>query len=441
MRPYSEYSNSSVKWIDQIPNYWSRKKLKYLFVQWTEQVGDCDLDGVKLVHYSIPNVQRYGTGRIEDGDNIQSNKIVLNGDEILVSKLNPHQKTICISNPEAYISVGSTEFVCLVKSSDEIELGFFYYLFLTTEFTEKLNSMVQSVTRSHQRIHPNHFLDTECWFPVLSKQKQIAGFLDRKTQQVDDLIKKAKQKIKLLKELRSSLINQCVTKGLDANVEMKESSVEWLGEIPYCWKLHKLARICVKIRNGYVGSTRNIMKEGGVKYIQGIHIKSGEIKYTPNGPYYVSYEWSNEHSETILEEEDVLVVQTGTIGEVGYVSKKFQNSNCHALIIVRINNRYGIGRYLLYLFLGDYVQNYLQSIRTGEVLYHINTKELRVLPVPLPSVLEQKQISCYLDCETSKIDRMVDNELKRINLLTEYRQSLLSNVVTGKIDVCDEVVL
>jgi type I restriction enzyme, S subunit len=440
MRTYPEYKDSGVEWIGEIPKGWEFKKLKYLFNQNRNQINENELNDKDVVHYSIPNVQEYGTGRLESGNDIQSNKFILNDIELLLSKLNPRKKTICISKVETITSVGSTEFICISPKENDIEIKYFYYLFKTDEFTDDLDSRVESVTRSHQRIQPDEFLNIGCWFPPLSEQKQISDYLNRKTDQIDDLIEKTEQKIKLLKEQRSSLINQCVTKGLDPNVEMKDSGVEWIGEIPSDWSLKKLTRICTKVRNGYVGPTREIMKEEGVKYVQGIHIKSGEIKYTPVGPYYVSPEWSYEHSETLLKEGDVLVVQTGTIGQVGYVTKEFEGSNCHALIIVRIDKEVGNGRFLLYSFLGCYVQNYLQSIKTGDILHHINTKKLRFLKVLIPPLPEQKQISDYLDRETSKIDRMVEIETKRIELFKEYRQSLVSNVVTGKIDVRDEVV-
>ena len=193
--------------------------------------------------------------------------------------------------------------------------------------------------------------------------------------------------------------------------------------------------------NGYVGSTRDVMMESGIRYIQGIHIKNGEIIYTPDGPYYVSEEWANDHKKSMLKEGDVLVVQSGTIGEVGYVTKEFEGCNCHALIIIRLKDEFGIGKYLTYFIMSNYGSSYFRTIKTGEILEHLNTTKVKYMKVCLPPIPEQQQIVSYIDTQVQEIDTLIDNENKLIELIKEYRQSLISEVVTGKIDVRDEVVV
>ena len=140
--------------------------------------------------------------------------------------------------------------------------------------------------------------------PPLPEQQAIADFLDRKTKQIDALIAKKQRQIELLQEQRTALINQAVTKGIpqpqplsqrervsEGRVrEMKASGVEWLGEIPSHWDVAKIAHLANKLTNGFVGPTRDILRESGIRYIQSLHIKENTIKFTK--PYYVSEEWA-----------------------------------------------------------------------------------------------------------------------------------------------------
>jgi type I restriction enzyme S subunit len=416
-------------------------KIKYLFNQNRKQIYPNSLEGTDVCHYSIPNVQAFGKGVIENGAEIESNKFLIEQEQLLVSKLNPRKQTVCLCHPEETVTVCSTEFISLYPKMENIDLNYSRYVFLMPETTELLDSMVESVTKSHQRIQPERFENLYFPLPPLNEQKLISRYLDQKITQIDSLVEKIQKKIDLLKEQRTSLINHYVTKGLDPNVEMKDSGIEWIGEIPKHWNLQKLTRFCDRVRNGYVGPTRGIMFETGIIYLQGIHTnKIGTITFTPDGPYYVSPDWSEEHSGTILRYDDIVVVQTGSIGNLGYVTEEFDGANCHAMIIVSTNKTICNGRFLMYSFLSSYVQNFLQSIKTGEILYHINTKKLRLLNVLLPPLHQQTDIVDHLDRETQLIDQLIEKEERRIFLLKEYRQSLISSVVTGKVRVTEDMI-
>jgi type I restriction enzyme, S subunit len=217
---------------------------------------------------------------------------------------------------------------------------------------------------------------------------------------------------------------------LKAYSSYKDSKLKWIGDIPNHWDIGKLNHITNKLTNGFVGSTRGIMKEIGVRYLQGIHIKNGEIVFTPDGPYYVSEEWSDNHAKSILKEGDVLVVQTGTIGEVGYVNSNFENCNCHALIIIQIKGEYGIGKFLRYFIMSNYVKNYFRTIKTGEILEHLNTKRVKYLKMCLPNIYEQKQIVLFLDSKTQKLDKLIELTEQKIELLKEQRTALINQCVT-----------
>ena len=150
--------------------------------------------------------------------------------------------------------------------------------------------------------------------PPLSEQLQIASFLDQETSKIDALISEQQRLIELLKEKRQAVISHAITKGLNPDVRMKPSGVEWLGEVPEHWEVLSLAQLSIKITNGYVGPTRDIFLEQGVRYLQSLHIKNNRIIF--DTPYYVAEEWSLRHAKSILRTGDVLIVQTGDIGQV-----------------------------------------------------------------------------------------------------------------------------
>ena len=431
MNRYEEYQETGFDWLGKIPSNWGLSRVGKFFTERSEKVDDVTYPPLSVTMSGIVD-QLSDVAKTNDGGN---RKLVKKHDFVINSR-SDRKGSSGISPRD-----GSVSLINVVLEPRELDPQFIQYLFKNYYFKEEY-------FRNGKGIHWD--LWTTRWdqlknikFPIPSnkEQKLISRYLDKKTEQIDSLIEKIQKKIELLKEQRTSLINQCVTKGLDPNVEMKDSGVEWIGEIPSHWNLRKLTRFCHRIRNGYVGPTRDIMFETGVTYLQGIHTdRKGTITFTPNGPFYVSPEWSEEHKGTIIKFDDIVVVQTGSIGNLGYVTEEFDGSNCHAMIIVSTDKTVCDGRYLMYSFLSSYIQNFLQSIKTGEILHHINTKKLRLLNVLLPPKEQQKDIVTYLDRKTSQIDQLLDKEDHRIILLKEYRQSLISSVVTGKVRVTEDMV-
>jgi type I restriction enzyme S subunit len=270
--------------------------------------------------------------------------------------------------------------------------------------------------------------------PPEHEQSYIADFLDRETTKIDARIAKKERLVELLQEKRTALITQAVTKGLDPSVPMKDSGIEWLGQIPAHWQVHRIAMAVDKITNGYVGPTRDILVNDGVRYLQSLHIKDGNIDFERK-PYHVTVAWSREHKKSELIEGDVLVVQTGDIGQVAVVPKFFVGSNCHALIILQIKRHLGVGRFLARALQSHYGLNALLWSHTGALHPHLECGHVREIKIALPPKLEQELILAELDKRLSSFDEM-DYKIKEvIERLKEYRTALISAAVTGKIDV------
>lgn len=291
-------------------------------------------------------------------------------------------------------------------------------------------------TTGIQNLDSNAYLNEKVGLPRLEEQHVIAAFLDCETAKIDALVAKKERQIELLQEKRTAIISQAVIKGLDPTVPLKDANVQWIDKIPVHWSVKRISKAVQKITNGYVGPTRDILVDDGVKYLQSLHIKNGGIRFKT--PYYVTNEWSQVHQRSILREGDVLIVQTGDIGQCCAVTKEYEGSNCHALIILRLKDGLGSGFYLSAFLRSDYGRNILLQTQTGALHPHLESGKVRDLFIVLPPSEEQERIMRFLDVETARIDSLAVKVRQHIDKLHEYRTALISAAVTGKIDVRGE---
>jgi type I restriction enzyme S subunit len=270
--------------------------------------------------------------------------------------------------------------------------------------------------------------------PEAEEQSAIAAYLDRKTAQIDKLIAKKRRLIELLKEERAAVINQAVTKGLDSSVKMKESGAEWIGEVPEEWDVLKL-KFVAKIRYGLGQPPRQL--DNGLPLIRATNVVRGKIDeknlmfVDPNDVPY--------DRNPILRTNDIIVVRSGAYAaDSAIIPDKFDGAISGYDMVVRANK---ISPQLLaYAFLSDFIlisQLYLHRLRAAQP--HLNAEELGDTLVLVPPPEEQLAIIAFLDKITTQIDQTITKTEKQIQLLQEYRTALISEVVTGKIDVREEV--
>jgi type I restriction enzyme S subunit len=296
-----------------------------------------------------------------------------------------------------------------------------------SEFTELISRGV-TLTRISRGMLGNNSIVV----PPLLEQNQIVQFLDEKTELIDKLISTKERKITLLKEQRTSLINQVVTKGLNPNVKMKDSRVEWIGEIPEHWSIGKLNYLCERIGDG-LHSTPIYFDNTEFYFINGNNIKEDKIVIFENTKT-VEYEEYVNHYIELNEKNTLLLSINGTIGSLGYYKNEkviLGKSVCYINIISDSINL----DYLFFLLGSSSIQNYFTFQLTGTTIYNLSLNSIRKTPICLPNKIEQIQIVDFLDSKTKEIDDLVSLEQKKIDLLKEYRQSLISEVVTGKIKV------
>jgi type I restriction enzyme, S subunit len=269
--------------------------------------------------------------------------------------------------------------------------------------------------------------------PPLSEQHQIVSFLDTKTSLIDSLIEKTQRKIKLLKEKRTSVINQVVTKGLNPNVEMKDSGVEWIGEIPSHWEKSKLKYKGVFF-SGYSFDSNDFLSEGEIRVLKISNIQNNGISW--DDLQYLPESFYNTHKNFSVNKGDLVFVLTRPIISTG-IKVCFFNEEYKTLLnqrnsVFRPNESSVIKRFLFYsVRTFSFIEEFKQQLKETNQP-NISTEQISNILMFFPQLDEQQQIVEYLDKQTQLIDNTISIEEKRTELLKEYRQSLISELVTGK---------
>ena len=427
MERYNSYKDSGVEWIGEIPSHWVLERYKYLGDSSTTNISVKEFQNEEVIHYSIPNVQKKGTGLLEIGEDIDSSKLLLSGGELMISKLNPRKNCVCIvSQNHNHKILGSGEFVLLKPKGTNTK--FLFYYVNNPSYTEYLDSSVESVTRSHQRVNPSIIYNSKVSLPPLSEQQQIVSFLDTKTSLIDSLIEKTQRKIELLKEKRTSLINEVVTKGLNPNVEMKDSGVEWIGKIPSHWVITKVKYVTNLVIDG--SHFTPTYTESGIPFLRVTDIHNQIIDL--DKVKFISEE--EHHSLTKRcqpEKGDLLLSKNGTIGLTKVIDWDWDFSIFVSLCLIKFREVFK-PELFSYFFQSSIVDLQIKESSKQSTVTNLHLDKIRELLLIKPPISEQKQIVEYLDEQTQLIDKTISIEEKRIELLKEYRQSLISELVTGK---------
>lgn len=317
---------------------------------------------------------------------------------------------------------------CVFERSEQFDNRFLFYWL----WHRRSDLIALSTGGGQPNLSQQDLREERAYCPPLKTQRRIAQFLDEKTARIDGLIEKKRALLERLAEKRQALITRAVTKGLNPDAPMKPSGIDWLGDIPAHWEVIALNKITARITNGYVGPTRDIFQADGVRYIQSLHIKGNRIIFKDD--FFVDEEWSKRHSKSILQSGDVLVVQTGDIGQVAHVTEEFVGCNCHALIICRPRSEIINGEFLSWVFCSDYGQQFLHLVKTGALHPHLNCGNVKFFPVVIPPVAEQKaivsEVSGAIDSHRGIESKIADSILG----LEEYRAALITAAVTGQIE-------
>lgn len=416
MEKYQSYKPSGVEWIGEIPEGWKISKYKYNLrilsgFPFKSELFDNE-NGFPLLRIrdiTSGTIETYYNGDFDNKYIIKKGDIVIGMD----GDFNIREW----DNDDILLN----QRCCKIQEYNNLLLRFIYYT-LPIDLTI-INDLTYYTTVKHLSV--DDLYNINCVLPPVSEQHQIVQFLDEKTNLIDKLISTKERKISLLKEQRTSLINQVVTKGLNPNEKMKDSGVEWIGEIPEGWNFVNFGRIC-NVRQGLqipFDDRLSEKVENSFEYIttQSVH----------NPDQYKQY-ILNPKPNVICNENDILMGRTGNTGEVvTNVNGVFHNN----FFLIDFNRKIINKEFLVWYLTNPRLREELLLLSGTTTIPDLNHGKFLSTKFVYPNLNEQKQIVNFLNSKTKEIDDLVQLEKNKIDLLKEYRQSLISEVVTGKIKV------
>lgn len=436
MKKYDSYKDSGIGWLGEIPNHWKVTKLKFI----GDAIGGLTYAPNNVVENKNKGVLVLRSSNIQNGklsldDNVYvdleiSDKLTLKKGDILICSRNGSQhligKNICIDERTEGSTFGA--FMMIFRSK---HYGFLNQYFNSPIFTSQSGLFLTATINQLTSGTLNNFYIA---IPEsIDEQIQIANFLDHKTTQIDTLISKKEQFISLLQEERIAVINQAVTKGLDPKAKMKDSGIEWLGEIPEHWEVKPLKYI-IKCNNEALNEKTNPQLE--IKYIE-----IGDVSSSNGIQCSTSYLFSEAPSRArrIVREGDVIISTVRTyLKAISPITKELDgyiaSTGFAVLTPQKINSSY-----LGFIALTDGVIGEIISMSKGVSYPSITSQDLVGISIPYPNNDEQIKIANYLFRKTSEIDTIISKTQQEIELLKEYKMALISEVVTGKVDVREEI--
>ena len=437
MKPYPEYKDSGVEWIGEIPSHWVICPLKYHTRHNINLLPEDTHSSYKLQYIEISDVNSNGDilgkteYKFEDAPS-RCRRVLYKGD-VLISTVRTYLKSISFIEEDVNDWVCSTGF-CVLSSNPSLVSKFLFYMVRTEWFVSQVIS--NSVGVSYPAITPTDLVDLDILFSPLPEQQQIVSYLDEKTQQIDQLIQNKEQKIKLLQEKRTAVINHAVSKGLNPDVEMKNSGVEWIGEIPKGWTWVKLKFISNQVVDGTHNTPEYV--ENGIPFLRVTDIHEETVDLTK-----VKFISTKEHEELSKrckpEKGDLLLSKNGTIGITKVVDWDFEFSVFVSLCLIKFKKDLYSPYFFSYLFQSTVIDEQIRKSSKTSTVTNLHLDQIREFSLIEPTLFEQTQIVSYLDEKNKQIDQLISQEQRKIELLKEYRQSLISDAVTGKIDVREAV--
>lgn len=408
MSRYEKYKDSCTAWMGQIPSHWKLERAKWHFTSRNERGNDTPVLLAATQKYGMyPQDMVEGVVKVAEGTDVQQFRTVHKGDFVI--SLRSFQGGFERSDYEGVCSPAYQVFY----ADDSWNNDYLKYLFKNELFIDAMNALTVGI-REGRNIKYEDFANSVLAIPPLAEQADIAEYLDRETDRIDAIIAEAKASIEEYKEWKASIIYEVVTKGLDPNVKLKDSGIEWVGEIPVHWVLSR-----IKNETENMDSLREPISAENRENKLGLYDYYGASGAIDKIDDY------NVDDTVLLIGEDGANLRMRNLPLVYRASGKFWvNNHAHILKVLDRNN-YGYMAYLLEA--GDY-----NVYITGAAQPKLSQFNLMRFPIPMAPRCEQDAIEAYLDRRVTEIDNLIDDKMALIEDLEAYKKSLIFEVVTGK---------
>lgn len=427
MERYSEYKDSGVKWLGEIPSHWEVKRLRAALAERKERYNkDESLIILSLIKDKgvIPYAEKGELGNKSKDDHSQY-KVARRGD-LVINSMNVIIGSLGITPYDGYISPAYYAF----KPVDGISLEYFNYLLLLRKVQQSIRCFSKGIMEIRLKISAYDFLSMPFPFPSFKEQEAIANYLDNATSKIDAAIAQQQKMIDLLNERKQIIINNAVTKGLDPNVKMKPSGIDWIGDIPEHWEVVKTSYIFNHIGSGTTPKSgqEDYYSEDGHYFLQTGDLNNGYIEDTSKK---ITDKALRGTKLKIYPKGSLVIAMYGaTIGKLGILNI---NTTVNQACCVLPESKSMITRYAFYSLMVAKNDLILQSRGGGQP--NISQDTIKNEKLMVPPLDEQYNIIDYIDKKCIPIQTSIDTANKQISLLQERKQIIINDVVTGKVKV------
>ena len=443
---YIKMKDSGVAWIGEIPNHWKTLRLK--FASWLK--GRIGWQGLKSDEYTDEGAYLitgtdFDKGRINwdtcahitvERFNEDSDIHIQEGD-LLITKDGTIGKVAIARDCPAMVSLNSGVMLIRNIRKQKYHDKYLYYILNSNQFL-KWYELSQNGASTIKHLYQEQFYNFRFSYPPLPEQEAIAAYLDEKCAVIDDIIAEAKASIEEYKAWKASVIFEAVTKGLDPNAEMKDSGVEWIGEVPEDWKICKtLFGLSMPITDG--PHTTPDLYDTGIPFISAEAVSSGNGKIDfSHMRGYISEDFYQECCQKYIpQKNDIYMIKSGaTTGRVAIVDTDQRFTIWSPLAVFRANLKRLVPKYLFYYLQSPAYLGQVEIEWSYGTQQNIGMRVLEQLKICLPPLGEQAAIAAYLDEKCAAIDGVIAEKESLIAELETYKKSLIFETVTGKRRVC-----
>ena len=438
MKRYSEYKDSGVKWIGEIPGHWDCRKLKTLLLS-PLQYG-ANASGVPYSEHlpryiRITDITLEGKLKLSDKLSLSyedAAKYILKDKDILFARSGASVGKTFLYKKEYGLSAFAGYLIKAELGKELIPELLFYFTQSDIYESWKNGIFIQSTI---QNIGADKYSQLQIAIPPLPEQEAIVTYLDTKVAKIDEYISIAEKKIAALEELKQTIIAEAVTRGIHKDVPMKDSGVKWIGMIPEHWKIMRLRFVC-EFRNGYTPSKANpkFWENGTIPWFRMEDIRDSG-RFLNEAKQYISNEAVK--GEGLFEAGSFILATTATIGEHAMLiadslaNQRFTNLKIRKALTSKLSRNF----FFYYLFVID---EYCKSTTRKATFPSVDMTDLKNIGVSIPPIEEQQEIVTYLDSKVANINQLCQAERSQIEKLKEYKQRLISDVVTGKLKVTND---
>ncbi|EPS9403697.1 restriction endonuclease subunit S [Campylobacter upsaliensis] len=425
------YKPSSIKWLGEIPQSWEIKPLRAIFNQRNEQNNNLEFQTILSLVKDVGVIPYEEKGNVGNKakDDLQGYKIARVNDLVL-NKMNAVIGSLGVSK---YNGLVSPIYLVLYIANPNYLITYYSYLFQIKSVQKFLRKFAYGIMEIRESIDYLEFKKMFLPLPPLQEQKEIAEFLDSKCEKIQNYIDKKQKLITLLQEKKQALINEVVTKGLNPNIEFKDSGIEYLGLIPHHWEVRRVATLGKFFKGSNI--SKNDLQDSGVCVVL-------------YGDIYTKYEIKTKQFQSKIAENfakdktqilcgDLLFSGSGeTKEDIGKCICYLGNEKAYVggdVIVLRQMGQDSL--FLSYVLNSDYIKYQKAVISKGEIIIHIYASNLRDLKIPLPPLHEQKEIAAFLDSKVAQINSAIEKTKKQIELIKEYKNTLINEAICGRINL------